>query len=304
MAQLETNVLPARGKQSTILNIQKFGRYAVLVESDQGTALQCIDRMAGPGEISGLAGERDGRLDLFLERGEYKILTHAYENGKGDSKLSVHDFTELHVDDIPQLVMLKTIALSLEDFQQRSFWPHIETPQTVAIEAAGRSLADLRLWKDGSWLMDIAPVANPIDPHPDKPLQAMQINAKLQPGLYLLTAYGGPARPWTEQSDEHPLYIRYGIPRLPEAGQRRFTVSPFGSDRYLVPGNSNYFHLSIPEATSIAITADTYKEDNAFSTMGRTARITKKNIPPVAELEMTTQRSDRLVTVTARAGQS
>jgi hypothetical protein len=304
IAQLETNMLPARGKQSTILNIQKFGRYAVLVESDQGTALQCIDRMAGPGDIAGRTGEQDGRLDLFLDRGDYKIITHAHENGNGDSTLSVHNFTELHAENIPQLVKLKTIALSLEDFQQRSFWLNIETPQTVAIEAAGRSLADLRLWKDGSWLIDIAPVAKPIDPHPDKPLQAMQINTKLQPGLYLLTAYGGPARAWTEQSDEHPLYIRYGIPRLPEAGQRRYTVSPFGSDRYIVPGNSNYFYLSVPEATSIAITADTYREDNAFSTLGRTARITKKNIPPVAELEMTTQRSDRLVTVTAMAGQS
>ncbi len=302
--QLLTDQLPAIGKQSTLLNVGEFGRYTVLAESPQGTALQLIDRMAGPGEIAGIAGEQDGRLDLFLNRGDYKIITHAHEFGTGNIKLSVHSFTELHGNNFPQLIKLKDIALSLDDFQQRSFWLHIDKQETVAIEAAGRNLADLRLWKDGNWLLDITPVAKQIYPHPEKPLQAMQLNVKLEPGLYLMTAYGGPSQSWTEQSEEHPLYIRYGIPRLDESGERRYIVSVFGTDRFRVPGNSNYFNLSVPEATAISMVVDTFQEDAAFSGSGRSAEISKKSIPPVTELELGTQTADRLLTITSLAGQS
>ncbi|WP_455210459.1 hypothetical protein [Kaarinaea lacus] len=302
--QLVSETLPATGIQSTILNVREFGRYAVLADSNQGAALQVIDRMAGPGEVVGKAGEQNGRLDQFFDRGDYKIITHAHESGTGEVNLSVHTFTELHGTNIPQLIKLKDISLSLNDFQQRSFWLHIEKRETIAIEAAGRNLADLRLWKDGNWLMDLEPVAKQIFPHPEKPLQAMQLNVPLEPGLYLLTAYGGPPQSWTEQSDEHPLYIRYGIPRLDETGQRRYAVSVFGTDRYLVPGNSNYFNLSVPEATAISMTADSFRENAAFSSLGRTVRISKKSIPPVTELETRIQKENRLLTVTGTAGQS
>ena len=71
---------------------------------------------------------------------------------------------------------------------------------------------------------------------------------ELEPGLYLVTAYGGPAQPWAEEAEAHPFYMRFGLPRLPEAGRRRFTVSPFGIDRYRVPGAATYFRLELPEA--------------------------------------------------------
>ena len=301
---LTTETLPATGKHASILSVENFGRYAVVAQSPQGTALQYVDRMAGPSEIYGIAGEKDGRLDLFLNQGDYKIITHADTAGTGEVKLAAHGFTELNELPFPQLVKLKAIHLALEDFQQRSFWLHITRRETVAIEAAGRNLADMRLWKDGNWLLDASPVIKQVYPHPDKPLQVAQLNTTLEPGLYLLTTYGGPTQAWTVQSDEHPLYIRYGIPHLDVAGQQQFTVSVFGSDRYRVPGNSNYFNVSVPESTAVSMTVGTFQESNAFDESGSTAQITKKSLPPVAELELSTQNADRIVTITAPAGQS
>jgi hypothetical protein len=80
-------------------------------------------------------------------------------------------------------------------------------------------------------------------------------------------------------------------------------VSVFGTDRYRVPGNSNYFNLSVPEATAISMTVDSFHENAAFSNSGRSVDISKKSIPPVAELEMGTQNTDRLITITSLAGQ-
>ncbi|WP_455203334.1 hypothetical protein [Kaarinaea lacus] len=304
VAQLASNTLPAQGKQSTILKIGEFGRYAVSASSAQGTALQYVDRMAGPSDISGVAGDTDGRLDLFLNRGEYKIVTYAQETGSGDAQLAVHPFKELNPKTLPQLIKYKLVEQQLDDFQQRSYWLHLQKRETIVIEAAGRNLADLRLWKDGNWLLEESPILTQVYPHPDKPLQVAQLNIKLDPGLYLLTAYGGPSQSWTTESDEHPLYIRYGIPRLPEAGQRQYQVSVFGTDRFLVPGNSNYFHLSVPEATAISMAADNYSDTNVFSARAYSVEITKKSVPPVAELELGVQSQDRIVTVSALAGQS
>src|SRR5205085_10642066 len=88
----DRNTLPATGDQSAILSVAQFGRYSVSVKSAQGTALQLVDRMAGPGPVEGAAGESDGRVDAFLDRGQYKILLQADAKGSGDAALSVHPF--------------------------------------------------------------------------------------------------------------------------------------------------------------------------------------------------------------------
>src|SRR6266576_1977139 len=85
---------PARGRQEVILTVPAFGRYAVTVASPQGTALQLVDRIAGPGQAQGRTGKTDGRLDVFLDRGEYQVLAFAPEKGSGDAQLKVRGFTE------------------------------------------------------------------------------------------------------------------------------------------------------------------------------------------------------------------
>ena len=89
---LERDTLPAAGRQSTLLTIGRFGRYAILAKSATGTALQIVDRMAGPGETAGSAGEQDGRLDVFLERGEYRMLLEGHPRAKGEARLVVRAF--------------------------------------------------------------------------------------------------------------------------------------------------------------------------------------------------------------------
>lgn len=302
-AVLKSTQLHASGQHSTLLNVSQFGRYSITAQSAQGTALQYVDRMAGPSEINGVPGKQDGRLDLFLNQGEYKIITHADKNGTGEVALQAHAFSELNSSDVPQLVKYKTVNTVLNDFQQRSYWLYIESPDVVTIEAAGRNLADLRLWKDGNWLVDSQPKIEQVYPDPHKPLQVCQLNLRLEPGLYLLTAYGGPSQPWTDESQEHPLYIRSGIPTLDVAGQRQYTLSVFGTDRFLVPGDTNYFQISLPEAKDMSMSVASYAAERAFDSSGNTTGINKKSLPPVAELELSQQNQQRIITLTGLAGQ-
>lgn len=298
---LSNNTLAANGEQHTILNISTFGRYAITVHSEQGTGLQLIDRMTGPGPINGKSGQKDGRLDLFLERGEYKIVTHAHEKGSGKLKLAAHSFTERHTASTPRLIELKPVQTRLEDFQQISYWLEIKQRRRVAIEAAGRSLGDLRLWKDGDWLVDTLPTHKTVTPQKGKPLDVYQLNAQLEPGMYLLTLYGGPAQIWSEDSDEQPLHIRYGIPKLSVADRRSRQISPFGIDRWLVPKPANYFRLELPTASDATLRVADYQSSAPFAEGYRNAKIDKTSLPPVVELTSSSGNDYQRVSVEGEA---
>ncbi len=57
---------------------------------------------------------------------------------------------------------------TLRDGEQRAFWLLVPPGDgtNVRIEAAGRALADLRLWRDGRELTALQPAALRVDPTP------------------------------------------------------------------------------------------------------------------------------------------
>ena len=266
-ATLDRPQVEAKGRSAALLTVKRFGRYAVTVKSAQGVALQLVDRMAGPGETSGVAGKEDGRLDVFLDRGEYRLITSGHEQAQGMAQLAVHSFAELGAP-APQLVELKTVSESLGDLEQRSYWVQIASRRWVHLEAAGRNLRDMRLWRDGTWLADAKPAAEIIEPRPGQPLLSLRLTAELDPGLYLLTAYGGIPQPWSEQGEQHPFYLRWGIPKLAMAGRAHFEASPFGVDRRLVPAEASYFRLELPEAKPAELWVEDFKESEPLHGFG------------------------------------
>jgi hypothetical protein len=169
--RLEPAVVPAAGRQSALLEVADFGRYAIRIASSRGTTLQVVDRMSGAGEIAGEAGKVDGRVDLFLDRGEVRILTDGSKLATGEATLSVTPFRERGADAATgaappavQLVEGKAVDGELADLEQLSWWLEIPKRRRVVFEAAGRNLADLRLWQNGSWLVDVAPVTSVVEP--------------------------------------------------------------------------------------------------------------------------------------------
>ena len=159
-----------------------------------------------------------------------------------------------------------------------------------AFEAAGRHLADLRLWRDGIWLDASEPEREVIEPRKGQPLLACRLATRLEPGLYLLTAYGGPGQPWAEGGEARPFHLRWGVPSLPEALRRRYEVSPFGVDRFLVPGTATFVRVELPEARAVELGVTDYSDETPFGSASAVAAIDKKTVPPVAELNPGTPR--------------
>jgi hypothetical protein len=301
----DRNTVPARGAGKAILTVPAFGRFAVFAKSAKGTALRIVDRMAGPGEIVGIPGEEDGRVDLFLEAADYMVVTNGSENGSGEARLDARGFRERNAPMPPAIPELKPIRDRLDDFEQLSYWLEIKEHRRVALEAAGRNLSDLRLWKDGTWLVEASPERETLEPFAGRPLRACRIAADLEPGLYLVTAYGGRPLPWTEKDEEHPFYLQYGIPKLGAAGRQRFAIGPLGLDRWRVPGVATFFRMELPEARKASFRVGTYSESSPFSKGGSGGEIEKNSVPPAAETDVHggDARSEHIVTVHGEPGQ-
>jgi uncharacterized protein len=278
---LAHSIFPARGASETLLTVPGFGRYAMSVKSDQGTALQLIDRMAGPGPVQGIAGAHDGRVDAFLDRGTYKLRLTADPRGSGDAEVTVKPSVELETEPV-RLVELKPVIGELGDHEQRSYWITVKERGAYTFEAAGRYLADLRLWKDGAWMVEATPVTTIHDPGAGEPQTLLQLSAQLEPGTYKLTAYGGAGQPWAAGSTAKPFLLRWGIPALGSADRSVHEASPLGIDRFLVPKDTRQVRLVIDQAEHAVVALTPYKPDQPFQPGGSRAAIEKTSRDPVA----------------------
>ena len=296
-ARLSRAEVPAAGRQVAILTVARFGRYSVRAASRQGTAVRVVDRMAGELGAAGEAGHENGRLDLFLDRGDYQVVAESHERGEGTAKLSVEPFRDARKASLaqpagaPQLVERKLLQESLDDLCQLSYWLQLDERREVRLEAAGRNLADVRLWQDGSWLEDVQPSCAAIQPVTGRPLLRCEIAATLAAGLHLVTAYGGAPQPWSEDAAEHPLYLRWGYPRLADAGRKRYAISPFGEDRFELPDNVNYVRIELPEARPAQLTAGWAGPGQLLSALAGagaadSAEVKKNSVPPVAAVRV------------------
>lgn len=303
---LAQSVFPATGTHETLLNIPSFGRYAITVSSAQGTALDLVDRMAGPGTMAGAPGAQDGRIDAFLERGTYKIRLVSDARGSGKATLAAVKFTELQPAPV-QLVENKPVTADLGDGQQRSWWIVVKDRGTYSFEAGGRYLNELRLWQPGSWMVDATPLVAESDANPDQPLALRQLTAQLEPGVYQLTAYGGPSLAWAQESKAAPFMLRWGVPSLSDSGRTTLQASILGIDRFLVPSTATTLRLVIDKSETASIAAQPYDPGSMFDqSQAQTASIDKTSRDPVAELDLGDANGNTpwLVTVTRKPGAS
>lgn len=295
----ERYTVSAHGQQETVFYIDHFGRYSVVGASAQGTSLQLVDKASGPGEVYGNPGQTDGRFDGYFDVGAYKAITRSDPAGEGDATLQVVRFQELETGPPRQLVDSKLVSTDLDDFQTRSFWLNLTQKKNIVLEAAGRNLKDLGIWREGAWLVN-APLAHTTyDTVAARPLAGLQLSMSLEPGLYKFSFYGGPSQPWSEEAKTgetaHPLYIRLGVPQLAEAGRQMDVASPFGVDRFRVPSDTNFFRLSLPTPDEAKLSVS----QSPFS-VELSQDISLDSREPVAEL--TAGKGEKYVSVTREPG--
>ena len=302
-ASLSQTRFAAKGRKEAILVVTKAGRYTLLASSQQGARVQIVDRMIGPAEADGTAGERDGRLDLLLDAGRYKVLVDSADKGQGEVALEVKACTELHAPEPPVLAELKPVREPLDDFQQRSWWIHIPERRIIYVEAQGRNLADLRIWREGAWLMDAAPQVREAEPVNGRPERLCMLSADLNPGYYLLTAYGGAPRVWAKETSEHPFSLRFGIPTLPVTSRVSAVLPATGVERYLVPKGANTYILQLAQKHAIRLELSGFAPGDVPGVPEASAAIDKKSADPECKVRHAASKPYALMTIVGTPGE-
>ena len=255
-ATVDAASLPASTEADTLLHVTSPGRFAIVAHSATGAALQLVDMLTGPTQTAGIAGAQDGRLDQLLDIGVYKLRVFAAPGASGAVTLSVDPFH----DAAPAAALPppgRTVATTLRDREQRAFW--LLAPPgdgaNVRIEAAGRALADLRLWRDGREMAALQPEPLRVDSTPAHPLNDLRLTGRVEPGVYLAIAYGGPALPWTDGAADQPFYLRSGASPALAEGFASGTVGPFGSEVFALPPYARLLRLDLPAPAAAELRA-------------------------------------------------
>ena len=292
-ARLDASRFSVSAPADTLLRIATPGRFAITTRSATGTALDLTDMITGPTPPDGTPGSADGRLDLLLDAGVYKIRLHPAAGATGDVQLRVAPYT----DAAPPAIMPHNAEAdaTLADLQQRSFWFTASGTAPVRIEAAGRALADFRLWRNGRDLTATPSSTRTIEPTSGHPLRDILIDGALAAGTYRATAYGGPPLPWADGSTAQPFHVREGAPDTLRPGWVGGRIGPFGSQVFRAAGSDDLIRLSLKGLVEGPVTLDAD---------GAQAAIAKQNRVPEAELRMSTQPADHAIEVTGPQGTS
>ena len=288
-ATLEATRFLAGKPGETLLHITSPGRFALTTQSSTGTALSLVDMITGPTAQAGEPGARDGRLDLLLDTGIYKVRL-AMAPGAAPSSTAQLMVTPFH-DAAPPAVLPQQgeTDARLADHEQRSFWFTVTTNQTVRLEAAGRTLADLRLWRDGRDLVALEPRIETIEPVRGHKLRDIRLAGTLPVGTYLATAYGGPPLVWADGDAALPFHIRIGVKDTLMPGWTAGSIGAFGSEIFRAPGSDDLVRLAMAgPATLLA-------DDDA-------ADIDVRSRVPEGQLNMAARADDHLVEVRGPQG--
>jgi hypothetical protein len=306
-------VTSATGSAETILHIPVVGRYSLTAESPTGASLELVDRMRGtnasaqPESAGTDSSGRMSRIDTFLEPGDYKVrVAHA----RGETvRLRVQRFesgnTGKEGSAVPLLPNGSTSSGELHDLELFSYWIVVDAGSTpLLVEARGRSLRDMVLWKDGVWDTGVHPMASTLEREPGKPVTVLEMNAQLEPGAYLLSCAGGPRAQWAQESDASPFSITRGASFLGELGRMSVTLPVQETASFIVSGSVSTFEMQARNANSYRLIVSRFSPGRSRYESARQTGITSKSASLRCSVNGATGASTSWVTVQGPAGQT
>jgi hypothetical protein len=259
----------ARGRREHIIRADEWGRYAVEAKSGEGVAVEVVDKLRGVIASCEADVEKDGRLDLFLEAGEYKIFTEGPRKAEGNVRLEVTKFAPFDTagerggkNRYGYMAPFGQVSARLVDKEARGWWIFVPRDTTVYIEGMGRRLNGIAVFRGGERLIAAAGLGESSSSSefvngsiPGKPLFGLRIAKRLERGKYLVMAYGGGRDKYTISDTESPLYMQWMIrpiePGRPVAGK----IGASGLNRYVADPSADlsYVVVESPKMQKLAI---------------------------------------------------
>jgi hypothetical protein len=216
-ATVEPAQVPAQGRQSAILTMERAGMVRLQAKGGDGTSCAVVDQLRGPFASSGVAGREDCAVDLLLDAGRYKLRleSQAKARGKASVSLSAALFGEVNGSAVG-LEAGRPVEAQLPEGKQASFWFHLEKRGPVAIRVAGRTAGAVHLWRAGEWREELTPRRFQPEPGAGQPIHEWWVQGVLEPGDYQVTAYGTAPLRFTRGEESSLLTVELGFATSPE----------------------------------------------------------------------------------------
>jgi len=271
----------ARGRREHLIRADEWGRYAVEAKSSEGVGVEVVDKLRGVIASCEADVGRDGRLDLFLEAGEYKIFTEGPRNAEGNVRLEVTKFAPFDSGGeggrvggkgmFGYLAPFGQVSTRLVDKEARGWWIFVPRDTVVYIEAMGRRLSSLAIFRErliasagggGSYSF----INNSVS---GKPLQGLRIVRKLTRGKYLIMAYGGAAEKYTVADKESPLYVQWMMRSIEPGKAITGKIGASGMNRFAAyPSDKlSYVLVESPKMQKLAVKPSTVSESDGVGQM-------------------------------------
>ncbi|MGJ0454200.1 MAG: hypothetical protein ACR65T_13380 [Methylocystis sp.] len=252
------------------------GRYSIRAKSPSGARIELIDMIAGPLDSSGAPGLRDGRIDALLDKGVYKLRVFGVKGASGKAALSAQAFVEASPSK-PTLAPGRIQSGELGDLQQRSYSFDVGAEGRVRLEAIGRALSDLRVWRSDGELVDLAFEQETVETKPGRAMNRLRVEGALEPGRYVVTAYGGEKLVWAQGDAAQPFLLRLDAPALLAAGVAAGVIGPFGAERFDAPASYDAFRLDLAQTTPARLEARR-NESKEIATISKNSRTPSANV--------------------------
>jgi hypothetical protein len=214
-ATVEPAQLPAHGRESAFLTMERAGMVRLQARGGGGTACTLVDQLRGPFASSGIAGREDCSLDVLLDVGRYKVRLDSPGKGKGNVALSAILFDEVNPTPVG-LTPGRPVEAQLPEGKQASFWFRVEKRGPVAVRVAGRTAGAVHLWRAGEWREELTPPRFQPEPGAGQPIHEWWLQGVLEPGDYQVTAYGTSPLKFTRGEESALVTVELGFATSPE----------------------------------------------------------------------------------------
>jgi hypothetical protein len=233
-ASANPDTVPSKGKQTSIITIEKPGMYRITAESPEGTRCEIVDHLRGPFSWSGAVGKSNCKLDLLLDAGIYKLRMESPKKGKGKIKIQAKPFEEINKKPV-RLEDGRWVEQTMHPGQQASYWIRVPRRQWTTLRVMGRTPGDVRLWRDGEWVEEIQANRGEFMPKDGQPIYEWYVTGMLEAGDYLLTAYGANPKEWTKGTKRDFLFVANGFPEGSPDRAQAVSLPPWGKVAIQVP---------------------------------------------------------------------
>jgi hypothetical protein len=241
-------VVDAVGDAQVILTVPRAGMVRVVVDSEVGTACTLVDHQRGPFVSDGVVGKSSCAVDVLLDAGLYKVrLTSPADPTPKTSKKAksserprarVRAIAFSDVDDVRLLPRGRSATAVVPPGRQVSHLIRVERRREVVLDVAGRSVGDVRLWRDGAFVEDVAFTSTVLRPAPGRPMWHHHLETVLDAGDYVLVAAGTQAQAFTTGQDDDTVIVAHDARPLPDGGAVALTLPAWGFSSLRAPAGA------------------------------------------------------------------